>query len=743
MGQIYINGKSYNFNEGDTILEVAKRNEIEIPIMCYLEQVTPTGACRLCLVEIEGVEKPVAACVTYALDNMRVKTDTEKVIKHRKKMMEFVLMKHPLDCPVCDKAGECMLQDTAYAFGITEETFKTEKPQKPKFDWDMIVHDANLCILCERCVKLCHEVAGCSALEIQQRGFENIINTKDGGKLDCDFCGMCVDYCPVGALLDKPYKHTIRSWDLEKKQTVCTMCPVGCEIEYGLFDGEIYRATACNDRFICSIGRYAFKYTDNPERLTDVLKNNGGNLEKCGFEEAIDDISKRVEKIINYYGEGAIAVLVGGSLSNEDLQASKILSEKIAGGKILSDLQFEYEKYFDRYYHKFNTYSNIGKLENLKTSELTFVIGSDLKAESLGVKWDMIYSPVRNDGKLVVISLSECEYEYVADAVIKADYADFAGVFEKIKSSNDELYKDIRGYIEKASKVSFIVGNEYMQGEKQLDAVFSFVDFVGKNKLYNFINTNDRANFSGVFNILGNGYNIEAFANELKNGEIKGVFTVGFYNYNSNSFYKLLKNSGKNLELLVSLSMFKDSLSKGAHYIFPVQSYLETDGSFVTLDNRLIKASKVVEPPINTYKISDIISKFASSSSKFVGVKSLDSAKEIFDNYISGKYGFSEIKYSEIDGYIHLPVTYSYNKTDFKYKEFSKGTVEIYVNERHQSGILTTKAALEKKDGEVYRKYYFDVKNEILSGKDACFDGKCRLDTKVADGVILIPKNIV
>ena len=737
MGKIYINGKSYDFNEGDTILDVAKKNDIEIPVMCYLEQVTPTGACRLCLVEIDGVDKPVAACVTYAIDEMKVQTDTEKVVKHRKKMMEFVLMKHPLDCPVCDKAGECMLQDTAYSFGITEETFKTEKPQKPKYDWDMIVHDANLCILCERCVKLCHEVAGCSALEIQERGFENIINTKHKGKLDCDFCGMCVDYCPVGALLDKPYKHTIRSWDLENKQAFCTMCPVGCEIEYGLFDGEIYRATGCNDRFICSVGRYAFKYTDNPERLTDVLKNNGGNLQKCGFEEAVDDISKKIDKIIDYYGEDAIAILVGGNLSNEDIVAAKILSEKVAGGRILTDLHFEYERYFNRYFNKFGTYNNIGKLENLKTSELTFVIGSDLKTESLGVKWDMLYSPVRNDGKLVVITLSECEYEYMADALVKADYADFAGVFEKIKSSSDELYKDIRGYIEKASKVSFIVGNEYMQAEKQLDAVFNFVDFVGREKLYNFINTNDRANFSGALNIAGNTYNMETFAKKLKNGDIKGIFTIGFHAYNTNSYYKLLKKNAENLELLVSLSMFKDSLSENAHFIFPVQSYLESEGSFVTIDNRLIKASKVIEPLDNTYTIAHIISKLLNLK----GVDLPEITEEIFDSYISGKYGFSEIKYREIDGYIHLPVNYSYNNTDFKYKDLSKGTVEIFVNESHHLGFLTTKAALEKKDGEVYRKYYFDVKNEILSGRDACFDGKCKLDTKVADGVILIPKN--
>jgi len=155
--------------------------------MCYLEHITPTGACRLCLVEIEGYPKPMASCVTYAIDGMNVFTDTELVKKERNRAMEFVLIKHPLDCPVCDKAGECMLQDTAYAFGINEEHVKSTKPHKPVFDWNMIIHDANLCVLCERCVKVCHEITGNSALKIEERGFNNLIVTAKGDRLECDF----------------------------------------------------------------------------------------------------------------------------------------------------------------------------------------------------------------------------------------------------------------------------------------------------------------------------------------------------------------------------------------------------------------------------------------------------------------------------------------------------------------------------------------------------------------------------
>jgi len=647
-------------------------------------------------------------------------------------------MKHPLDCPVCDKAGECMLQDTAYGFGIKEETFKTEKPNKPKFDWEMIIHDANLCVLCERCVKLCHEVAGCSALEIQERGFENIINTKDGANLSCDFCGICVDYCPVGALLDKPYKHSVRSWDLDKAQSVCTMCPVGCKVEYGLHQGEIYRATSANNGFICSLGRYAFKYTDNPERVTNTLKRVNNNLETADFNESVKAVAEKLDKVKEYYGEGSVAFLVGSSLSTEDIVATKLLADKIADGKVTTDIMLEYGAYFSEYFKKFNTYSNIGKLENLRDSELTFVIGADLKRESLGVKWDIMNAVTKNDGKLVTITLTECEYEYMADATLKADYGDFAGVFEKIKSNNDRLYADIRDYIKNAKKISFIVGNEYIQAEKQIKSVFAFLDYAGgKDKLYNFITTSDKSNFITALNVIGDSYSSASFLDELGKGKIKALVTVGFDTFNVGKLYKTIQKNAVNLEFLVSLGMFTDNLSRNADFFFPLKSYLEQEATFVTIDNRLIKSEKIIDAPDGAYSAYEILSEIGAAE----GVTLPKSADEIFDNLVSGKFGFPEIKYREIDGCLYNVVQSGYSQTEFSYKEFPKGTVELIVNERYHNGLLTGKAALEKKDGEAYRKYYFDVKGEIISGDDACFDGKCTLNSSVAKGVVLIPKN--
>ncbi|MEF3255820.1 MAG: (2Fe-2S)-binding protein, partial [Deferribacterales bacterium] len=389
---------------------VARKNNINIPVMCYLEHITPTGACRLCLVEVDGYPKPMAACVTYAIEGMKVYTDTEEVKKNRNKMMEFILIKHPLDCPVCDKAGECMLQDTAYAFGIKEESVKSEKPNKPVFDWKMIIHDANLCVLCERCVKICHEITGNSALKIEDRGFNNIIVPAKGDTLNCDFCGLCVDSCPVGALLDKPYKHSVRSWDLEKKVSVCTNCPVGCTVEYDIKDDEVYRARSTKESFVCSKGRYTYKYPDHPTRFLKPLINDGG-FRETDIDTIVDKASTLISEVANNYGADSVVILVGGRLSTESLFAYKILADKNSF-RIFSEVDFEDNGYFDLYKRKFNTLDTVGTIDDIKKSDLIFVIGSDLNTETLGVKWRLMNAVIHNDSKLVTIGVKKYEYDF-------------------------------------------------------------------------------------------------------------------------------------------------------------------------------------------------------------------------------------------------------------------------------------------------------------------------------------------
>lgn len=735
MPEIIINGNSYNFEEGDTILDIAKRNNIQIPVMCYLEHITPTGACRLCLVEVEGYPKPMAACVTYAVDGMKVYTDTEEVKKQRNRMMEFILIKHPLDCPVCDKAGECMLQDTAYSFGIKEESVKSQKPNKPVFDWNMIIHDANLCVLCERCVKICHEITGNSALKIEDRGFNNLIVPK-GDTLNCDFCGLCVDYCPVGALLDKPYKHSVRSWDLQKKESVCTMCPLGCNVEYDLKDDEVYRARSTKDSFICALGRYSYKHPDHPSRITYPAVNEGG-FKEVSLNDLVEKVSTTIKNNISNNGVGSVAILLGSRLSTESIFAYKNLADKL-GIRVFSDVDFEANDYYESYKNKFGTLDTIGSIDDVKKSDLIFVIGSDLSSEALGIKWRVMNAVIQNNSRLVTIGLKKYEYDFFTDASILADYGDFAGVFERIKHEKDELSKDIAEYIKKAKRVSFIVGNEYISSESQLNSVLAFADFVGKDKLNCFINVSDKTNISAIFK-AGLGQNRDAvgkFLTDLEDGKVKQIITAGFYPYNTVGNYKRFIKAANKAEI-VAIDIYENEFTKNAKYFIPVTTTLESEGSYITLDGRLIKTTPVLERRGSSLTDVEVVSLLGEK----IGIKIPSKSGEFFDGFISGKNGIPAIKFAEIDGCVRISSEFKFDPTNFSYLEAAKGTKEVYVNAKYHNGILTTFAAVKCEDEYCKRDYYFEPNMQIISGPDACFNGSCSINTNIAKGIVLIPKN--
>jgi len=210
-----------------------------------------------------------------------------------------------------------------------------------------------------------------------------------------------VDYCPVGALLDKPYKHSVRSWDLEKKESFCTMCPVGCKVEFDIKDDEIYRARSTKESFICSKGRYTYRYPEHPARfLVPMVKDN--DFKEIELTSLTENVARLISNAVNNYGSSSVGILLGGRLSTESLFAYKYLAEK-NGFRIFSEQDFEFNDYHTLYKDKFGTLHTIGTIEDIKASDLIFVIGSDIFSESLGVKWRVQNAVVHNNSKLVTI----------------------------------------------------------------------------------------------------------------------------------------------------------------------------------------------------------------------------------------------------------------------------------------------------------------------------------------------------
>ncbi len=260
MPQLTIDGQVIQASPGANVLQAALDHNIHIPHLCYHPELSVSGGCRLCLVELEGRHDPVPACGLACADDMVIRTQSEQLTAMRREIIDLFVSDHPLDCVTCDKAGACLLQRYAYEYGVTETVYqKNISRSLYQDDNPFFVRDHKYCILCGRCVRVCEEIIGANAIEIVGRGFEGHVATPfDGPMIDstCTFCGSCVQVCPTAALMPVSRKDKGREWDLQRVKTICGYCGVGCQVEYAVRNGEIIYAQAkpeapVNGEFLC------------------------------------------------------------------------------------------------------------------------------------------------------------------------------------------------------------------------------------------------------------------------------------------------------------------------------------------------------------------------------------------------------------------------------------------------------------------------------------------------------------
>jgi NADH-quinone oxidoreductase subunit G len=331
MPKIFIDEKELNVNDGMTILEAAEQAGISIPHLCYHEAFVPEGSCRMCLVEIEGLPKLELACSTRVREGMKVFTKSEKVIQARKGVLEFLCAEHPIDCPICDKAGECKLQDYYEEYGLFESQFQEYKERKPKkipIGKNLIL-DQERCILCTRCVRFLRDVTKTEELGVFQRGIHTEINTYDGVLIDNNYSGNLAEICPVGAITDKDFRFKTRTWFLEKEESICPLCSRGCNIDIEYHMGfsrfslpqRVYRVRSrenqqINGFWICDVGRYGYSYADK-ERIGKVAAYNG--ITPGTWPECVTFLTEKIKRLYYMKRTARIGLILHTWLSNEEL----------------------------------------------------------------------------------------------------------------------------------------------------------------------------------------------------------------------------------------------------------------------------------------------------------------------------------------------------------------------------------------------------------------------------------------
>jgi formate dehydrogenase alpha subunit len=353
--ELKINGQAIMAEPGMNVLQAALAHHIDIPHICYHPDLSISGGCRLCLVEVEGRDFPVPSCGLSCEDGMVVQTESEELTAIRRDIIDLFVSDHPLDCVTCEKAGDCLLQHYAYKYGITETSYeKNISRSLYQDDNPFFVRDHQYCILCGRCTRVCREVIGADAIDMVGRGFESYIATPfdwDMKDSSCVFCGSCVQLCPTAALMPVSRQGKGREWELDRVKSICGFCGVGCQVEYAKNNGDIIYAQATSDgpvngEFLCTKGRYGWDFADHPERLispmirrdvayelgltdepwelpeSSPLKIRRFNIEKSflpvDWDTALDYTAEKLAEIVQQHGPDSVMGLASARCTNED-----------------------------------------------------------------------------------------------------------------------------------------------------------------------------------------------------------------------------------------------------------------------------------------------------------------------------------------------------------------------------------------------------------------------------------------
>jgi NADH-quinone oxidoreductase subunit G len=433
-----IDGRAIQAPPGTLLIDAAKRSGIEVPSFCYYEGLTLAAACRMCLVEIEKMPKLMTACTQPVAEGMVVRTETPQVAAARKSMLEFLLANHPLDCPVCDKGGECELQDMTFRYGAGESRFTEMKVHVDEKQWSPVVFfDNPRCILCYRCVRICSEGMGVGALGVINRGVVSEIAPNKGDHLECDECGMCIDICPVGALTSGIYRYHTRPWEMEHVGTICTHCSNGCKTTLGVRNDEIIRGnnrdrSGINGEFLCIKGRYAFDFYNHPERLLAPLVRINGNLEEVSWSQAIETVAAKFNEVRGRNGKfGAIG---SNHTTNEENYYLQKFARKVLGtGNIDHHRTGDVPALLDALSGKSGKLASTADLYGKKA---VLVIGADLALEQPFLSFQIRANYRHHQARVYVVSAGPVREDQYAAASLRIAAG---GELDAVESLRDRL----------------------------------------------------------------------------------------------------------------------------------------------------------------------------------------------------------------------------------------------------------------------------------------------------------------
>ena len=591
--KVTINGKEFETEKGAVLIDVCRDNAYSIPSFCYYKDLEPQASCRMCLVRIDKMPKLQTSCTIKCTDGMVVTTESPEIEKAQRSMGEFLLVNHPLDCPVCDRGGECELQEVIFDWGDVEERFREEKNKAPeKYLSPIVANDPQRCILCKRCTRVCSEWMGEDAIEAGNRGSSTVIGTY-GGWLNCSQCGNCIEVCPTGTLLDGVYRHATRPWELDQTITTDVYSSDGMQLSIGSRAGEVHRIVArdryvngLNGEFLDVKARFAHEFINHRDRIkTPLIRySKGGKLMPATWDETVRVIAEKLAE-----NKGSVGVIASPRLTNESIFTLGEFAQEILNTEnvAIAD-KYDMSSFFANLSVPLCTHNDI------RYASTIVVIGGEPEEEQTYTA-KQIRQAVRNGGaKLIVINdtpirlttratlfvhVNSGSIDAFALAAVEPSFdADAAKAMGIDTKEIDAVRKTI---FETEGDVIIMIGAE-LSGDALAVLAGNASSLAGEGRRVLLHPLAPYNNSVGAIDMLPGGKSVDEV---VKNS--KALLIAG-------SLQDASILNGK--EFVVVQELFESETTEHADVVLPAASFAEVDGTFTNNAGNVQRVRKAIEP---------------------------------------------------------------------------------------------------------------------------------------------------
>jgi NADH-quinone oxidoreductase subunit G len=610
MVKITVDGAEVEVPEGAILIEALKMQGLDIPNFCYYRNLPAQASCRMCLVRVDKVPRLQPSCTTAVREGMVVFASSEEIVEARRAMLEFTLANHPLDCPVCDRGGECELQDMVFKFGHVDARFTEVKHPTPEVDISpFIYNDAQRCVFCYRCTRVCDLWMDVGALAKLERGSHETIGTFDGW-LDCEHCGNCVDVCPTGTLMHTSYKYGPRPWDLTETESTCNHCADGCRVRLSSRGDVVHRSvarqgTGINEEYLCVKGRYGMDFINSETRLTQPLVRRDGELTPVSWDEALDHVAARMREIAEARGPNAIGVLGSRRVTNEGNLATAGVARAIATNNLSYVPDYDLATFFE------NLGGRLARKEDILRADLVFVLGGDPKEFQPLTAYFVLQAHLRAKTEIVAAGsrmprMAKRAKQFLrarpgSEAALLAALADDASAAKMapIVGCTVEEIDALRAALGASKRLVVMVGPELRGAALQAAASLGTLlaapgdgdRDVSYRPLVGFANS---VGAHDVITSSGGTSDFASFSAKL-GSDVSALYAVGSDLLNEPDGAALREALAK-LDLLVVQDLFMTDLAAMAEVVLPASSFAEQEGTFTNIAGEVQRCHKSIEP---------------------------------------------------------------------------------------------------------------------------------------------------